>query len=48
MICALVPALQEELHVALHLRVPIEAVEQGTLPRFELKAKRIDDRRPRT
>ncbi|HJT57313.1 MAG TPA: hypothetical protein VJ761_12510 [Ktedonobacteraceae bacterium] len=29
-------------------RMPIEALEQGTLPRFELKAKRIDDRRPRT
>ncbi|HZU69592.1 MAG TPA: AMP-binding protein [Ktedonobacteraceae bacterium] len=43
----LVAVLQEELHVALHLRVPIEAVEQGTLPRFELKARRVEDRRPR-
>ena len=41
----LVTVLQEELHLALHLRVPIEAVEQGTLPRFELKARRVDDRR---
>jgi phenylacetate-CoA ligase len=44
----LVTVLQEELHLALHLRVPIEAVEQGTLPRFELKARRVDDRRPRS
>jgi phenylacetate-CoA ligase len=43
----LVTVLQEELHLALHLRVPIEAVEQGTLPRFELKARRVDDRRQR-
>ncbi|HLH63336.1 MAG TPA: AMP-binding protein [Ktedonobacteraceae bacterium] len=42
----LVAVLQEEFHVALHLRVPIEAVEQGTLPRFELKARRVEDRRP--
>ena len=41
----LVTVLQEEMHLALHLRVPIEAVEQGTLPRFELKARRVDDRR---
>lgn len=39
--------IQRELHIALHLRVPIEAVEPGTLPRFELKAKRVDDRRRR-
>lgn len=43
----LITVLQEELHLALHLRVPIEPVELGTLPRFELKAKRVDDRRPR-
>jgi len=44
---ALVSTLQEELHLALHLRIPIETVELGTLPRFELKAKRVEDRRPR-
>jgi len=43
----LVADIQRELHIALHLRVPIEAVEPGTLPRFELKAKRVDDRRRR-
>ena len=37
--------LQEALHIAFNLRVPIEVVELGTLPRFELKAKRVDDRR---
>ena len=41
----IVPRLQEELHVAFNLRVPIEIVEPGTLPRFELKAKRVEDRR---
>lgn len=40
-------SIQEELHVAFSLRFPIEAVESGTLPRFELKAKRVDDRRPK-
>ncbi|HKV57453.1 MAG TPA: AMP-binding protein [Ktedonobacteraceae bacterium] len=43
----LVSTIQEELRVALNLRVPMEAVELGTLPRFELKAKRVLDRRPR-
>lgn len=43
----LVTTIEEELHLAFHLRIPIETVEHGTLPRFELKAKRIDDRRPR-
>jgi phenylacetate-CoA ligase len=44
----LVATLQEEMHVALNLRIPIEAVEIGTLPRFELKAKRVVDHRPRS
>lgn len=39
--------LAEELHIALNLRVPIEAVDFGSLPRFEMKAKRIEDRRQR-
>jgi len=43
----LIPRLTEELHVALNLRVPIEPVDFGSLPRFELKAKRIEDRRPK-
>ncbi len=37
--------IQEELHIAFNLRIPVEVVEQGSLPRFELKAKRVDDRR---
>jgi phenylacetate-CoA ligase len=44
---ALISTIQEELRIALNLRVPIEPVELGTLPRFELKAKRVVDRRPR-
>ena len=43
----LISTIQEEMHVALNLRVPIEPVEPGTLPRFELKAKRVVDHRPR-
>ena len=42
---AIIPAIQEELRIALNLRVPVEAVEPGSLPRFELKARRVDDRR---
>jgi phenylacetate-CoA ligase len=42
---AIIAGIQEELRVALNLRIPIEAVEPGTLPRFELKARRVDDRR---
>jgi phenylacetate-CoA ligase len=38
-------AIADELHVALNLRVPIETVAPGTLPRFELKARRVEDRR---
>ena len=41
----LTAAIAEELHVAFNLRIPIEAVEPGTLPRFELKARRVEDRR---
>ena len=44
---ALVPTIQEEMRVAFNLRVPIEAVDLGTLPRFELKARRVEDRRRR-
>jgi phenylacetate-CoA ligase len=44
---ALTATIAEELHVALNLRFPIEAVAPGTLPRFELKARRVEDRRPR-
>lgn len=36
--------LERRFREALHLRVPIELVDAGTLPRFELKAKRFDIR----
>jgi phenylacetate-CoA ligase len=37
--------IADELHIILNLRVPVETVEPGTLPRFELKARRVEDRR---
>ncbi len=37
--------IQEELRVALNLRIPVEVVPRDSLPRFELKAKRVEDRR---
>ncbi len=40
-------AIQEELRIALSLRIPIETMERGSLPRFELKAKRVEDHRKR-
>jgi len=40
-------AIADEVHIALNLRVPIETVAPGTLPRFELKARRFEDRRNR-
>jgi phenylacetate-CoA ligase len=45
---SLIADIQEELRIALNLRVPVEAMEAGTLPRFELKAKRVEDRRNRS
>lgn len=43
----MISTLQEELRIAFSLRVPVEVAPQGTLPRFELKAKRVEDRRQR-
>ena len=37
--------IAEELHVVLNLRVPIETVEPGTFPRFELKSRCVEFRR---
>ncbi len=37
---SLVQALQEELKSALALRIPVQTVSEGSLPRFEMKAKR--------
>ncbi len=41
----LVPEVEAALRQALNLRVPVRAVQQGTLPRFELKARRLVDQR---
>lgn len=37
----------ERIHQALHVRLNVVPVEPGTLPRFELKTKRIVDQRPK-
>jgi phenylacetate-CoA ligase len=42
---SIVADIAEELRIALSLRIPIEVVAPGSLPRFELKAQRILDRR---
>jgi len=39
------PALSEALSQRLAVRIPVAIVPAGTLPRFDLKAKRIVDRR---
>jgi len=40
-----VPQVEATLRKALSLRIPTRAVAPGALPRFELKARRIVDRR---
>jgi phenylacetate-CoA ligase len=37
----------ERIHKALHVRLKVVPVEPGSLPRFELKTKRIIDQRPK-
>ncbi|MBX5449341.1 phenylacetate--CoA ligase family protein [Thermogemmatispora sp.] len=44
---SLVGEIQDALRAAFGLRIPVEAVAEGSLPRFELKAKRVEDRRRR-
>jgi phenylacetate-CoA ligase len=44
---ALTPEIELALRSALNLRVPVRVVAPGSLPRFELKARRLDDRRPK-
>ena len=38
--------LQQALHANLGIRAGVELAKQGELPRFELKARRVSDRRP--
>lgn len=40
-----VPRVEAALRQALSLRVPVRAVPHGSLPRYELKARRVVDRR---
>lgn len=42
---ARVPEVEQALRQALSLRVPVRGVASGSLPRFELKARRVVDRR---
>jgi phenylacetate-CoA ligase len=39
------PDVERALRSALNLRVPVTVAPAGSLPRFELKARRLDDRR---
>jgi phenylacetate-CoA ligase len=45
---AVVPQVESALRHALGLRVPVQAVAAGSLPRFELKARRVVDLRGMT
>jgi phenylacetate-CoA ligase len=37
----------ERIHQALHVRLELKPVEPGSLPRYDLKTKRIVDQRPK-
>jgi phenylacetate-CoA ligase len=39
--------LSDKIHQGLHVRLRCEAVAPETLPRYELKTKRIVDQRPK-
>lgn len=39
-------AAGEHIHAALHVRLDVDVVPPGTLPRYEIKTKRIIDERP--
>jgi phenylacetate-CoA ligase len=45
------PALEKEvgekIHKSLHVRLEVKAVEPGSMPRYDLKTKRIFDKRPK-
>ncbi|HKB46774.1 MAG TPA: phenylacetate--CoA ligase family protein, partial [Ktedonobacterales bacterium] len=45
---AVAPQVESALRQALGLRVPVQAVAAGALPRFELKARRVVDLRGMT
>ena len=44
---ALAKRVADRIHAALHVRLDVVAVKPGGLPRFELKTKRIIDKRPK-
>ncbi|MEM2693800.1 MAG: hypothetical protein QXW56_09995 [Nitrososphaerota archaeon] len=39
--------MAEELRAAIGVRLDVEVVPPGTLPRYELKAKKMFDHRPK-
>jgi phenylacetate-CoA ligase len=39
--------MSDRIHAALHVRLRCEPVSPGSLPRYELKTKRIIDERPK-
>lgn len=44
---ALAAVASDRIHKALHVRLEVTPVDPGSLPRFELKTKRIIDQRPK-
>jgi phenylacetate-CoA ligase len=44
---AIAKRLSDRIHAALHVRLRTAVVEPGTLPRYDLKTKRIIDQRPK-
>lgn len=44
---ALAASIRDRIHKALHVRLEIMPMAPGTLPRYELKTKRIIDKRPK-
>ncbi|MEA2687751.1 MAG: phenylacetate-CoA ligase [Candidatus Eremiobacteraeota bacterium] len=43
---ALSRSVSDRIHAALHVRLKVDVVPPGTLPRYDIKTKRIIDRRP--
>ncbi|MCW5770019.1 MAG: hypothetical protein KIT16_00185 [Rhodospirillaceae bacterium] len=44
---ALIRSIGDRIHKALHVRLEVKAMSPGSLPRYDLKTKRIIDKRPK-
>ena len=44
---ALEKEVSEKIHKALHVHLKVKAVSPGNIPRYDLKTKRIIDKRPK-